>query len=162
MNIGDLARETTACGNPPSGPGRGCDNSSSTGGATLSASGGTYLSSDSLVLTTSGEKPSALSLVIQGTGLDGLGATFGMGVRCVQGPLKRLYVKSASGGSITAPNLGVGDPQVSVRSAALGDTILPGQSRWYLVYYRDPVVLGGCPSTSTFNATQTGQVTWSP
>jgi len=61
-----------------------------------------------------------------------------------------------------APNFGAGEPQVSVRSAALGDMILPGQSRWYLVYYRDPVVLGGCPASSTFNATQTGRVDWSP
>jgi hypothetical protein len=29
------------------------------------------------------------------------------------------------------------------------------------VYYRDPVVLGGCSAGSTFNATQTGRVTWS-
>ena len=29
-------------------------------------------------------------------------------------------------------------------------------------YYRDPVVLGGCPASSTFNATQTGQVGWWP
>jgi hypothetical protein len=36
-----------------------------------------------------------------------------------------------------------------------------GQSRWYLVYYRDPTVLGGCPASSTFNATQTGAVSWS-
>jgi hypothetical protein len=66
------------------------------------------------------------------------------------------------GGSITAPSYGAGDLQVSARSAALGDTILAGQSRWYLVYYRDPIVLGGCPASSTFNATQTGRVTWSP
>jgi hypothetical protein len=51
---------------------------------------------------------------------------------------------------------------VSVRSAALGDPILAGQSRWYLVYYRDPTVLGGCPAASTFNSTQTGRVDWSP
>jgi hypothetical protein len=35
-------------------------------------------------------------------------------------------------------------------------------SHYYLVYYRDPIVLGGCPASSTFNATQTGMVTWSP
>jgi len=29
------------------------------------------------------------------------------------------------------------------------------------VYYRDPVVPGGCPASSTFNATQTGRVAWS-
>jgi hypothetical protein len=84
-----------------------------------------------------------------------------MGVRCTSGTFKRLYTKVASGGSITAPDFGAGDPTVSARSAALGDAIQAGDSRWYFVYYRDPNVLGGCPATSTFNATQTGQVTWS-
>jgi hypothetical protein len=28
------------------------------------------------------------------------------------------------------------------------------------VYYRDPVVLGGCPATSTFNITQQLAVLW--
>ena len=75
-----------------------------------------------------------------------------------------IFVRDRLGGpSFTSVcDAGVGDPQVSVRSAALGDTIQPGQSRWYLVYYRDPIVLSGCPASSTFNATQTGQVTWSP
>lgn len=85
-----------------------------------------------------------------------------MGIRCTLGSVKRLYTKQASGGSITAPDFAAGDVQVSMRSAALGDQILAGQSRWYFVYYRDPNVLGGCPATSTFNCTQTGQVTWSP
>jgi archaellum component FlaF (FlaF/FlaG flagellin family) len=150
------------CANPAGGAGRGCDNSAATGGGALSASGGTYLSSDSLVFTTSGEKPTALSIVAQWTGTNAAGIVFGMGVRCTSGTLERLFTKSASSGSITAPNFGIGDPQVSVRSAALGDPILAGQSRSYLVYYRDPVVLGGCPITSTFNATQTGLVSWSP
>jgi hypothetical protein len=150
------------CMNPPSGLGRGCDNSSATGGASLTASGGTFLSCDSLWFTTEGEKPSALSILSQWTGTNGSGLGFGMGVRCTAGTLKRLYTKSAIGGSITAPDLTVGDPQVSARSAALGDSILPGQSRWYVVYYRDSIVLGGCPASDTFNATQTGQVAWSP
>jgi hypothetical protein len=128
----------------------------------LSASGGTYLSSDSLVFATTGERPTALSIVTQWSAADPTGVVFGMGVRCTSGTLKRLYTKSASGGSISAPDLGAGEPQVSVRSAALGDVLLAGQSRWLFVYYRDPNVLGGCPATSTFNSTQTGQVTWSP
>ncbi|MFN0007848.1 MAG: calcium-binding protein [Planctomycetota bacterium] len=150
------------CGNPPSGPGRGCDNSSSTGGAVLSASGGTYLSSDSLVFTTSGQRPTALSIVSQWTGGGLSGIAFGMGVRCTSGTFKRLYAKSASGGRITAPDFVAGDQPVSVRSAALGDTIQVAQSRWYFVFYRDNVALGGCPPTSNFNNTQTGRVLWSP
>ena len=149
------------CANPPSGAGRGCDNSAATGGAILAASGGTYLSSDSLVFTTSGEKPTATSILLQGTTSLASGTPYGQGVRCVGGSLKRLFTKSAVGGSITAPNFGAGDPTVSSRSAAKGNPIFAGESRWYLVFYRDPIVLGGCPATSTFNATQTGRVDWS-
>jgi Tol biopolymer transport system component len=65
------------CSNPPSGPGRGCDNSSATGGALLAASGIAYLSLDSLVFTTSGQKPSAWSLVTQSASLDSAGVAFG-------------------------------------------------------------------------------------
>jgi hypothetical protein len=89
------------------------------------------------VFTTGGEKPTALSIVSQWSGSASTGVVFGMGVRCGAGTLKRLYTKIASGGSIMAPNFTAGDPQVSARSAALGDAIQPGQSRWYLVYYRD-------------------------
>jgi len=70
----------------------------------------------------------------------------------------RLYTMTAAAGSIVAP--GIGDPSVSARSAALGDTIVAGQTRWYLVYYRDPSVLGGCPASSTFNATQGQAISW--
>ena len=150
------------CANPPAGPGRGCDNSAATGGASLSASGSTSLSSDSLVFTTSGEKPTATSVLLQGTSLAATGVVYGQGVRCVGGTLKRLFTKTASGGSITAPNFSTGDPSVSARSAAKGNPISAGQSRWYLVFYRDPIVLGGCPVTSTFNTTQTGRIDWSP
>jgi len=150
------------CSNPPGGPTRGCDNSASTGGATLSASGVAHLSADTLVFMTTGEKPIALSIVLQGNAWVQFGVVYGQGTRCVGGSLKRLYAKSAVGGSITAPDFGAGESSVSAQSAAKGDPIQPGQPRWYTVYYRDPIVLGGCPSTSTFNATQTGQVNWSP
>ena len=65
---------------------------------------------------------------------------------------------NAVGGSITAPSST--EPRVSVRSAALGDVIAAGTSRYYGVYYRDPIVLGGCSAASTFNITQTQLVTW--
>jgi hypothetical protein len=114
---------------------------------------------DGVVFTTSGEKPTATSILLQGNAQSASGIVFGQGVRCVAGTLKRLYTKTASGGSITAPT--AGDPTVSSRSSALGDVISAGQSRWYLVYYRDPIVLGGCPASSTFNATQTLRIAWS-
>ena len=148
------------CSNPPSATGRGCDNSSRTGGARLAAAGSPLLSSDSLVFTTSGQKPSTASVLVQGSAGIAGGVIYGQGVRCVGGAMQRLFTTGASGGGITAPDFSAGDPPVSVRSAALGDTILAGQSRWYLVLYRDANVLGGCPDSSFFNATQTLQVTW--
>ncbi len=150
------------CSNPPSGPGQGCDNSVATGGASLSALGGAYLSSDSLVFTTSGERSTATSVLLQGTSLISGGAIYGQGVRCLGGTLERLFVKSAFAGSIRAPDFSAGDETVSARSAAKGDVIGAGQSRWYLVFYRDPVVLGGCPPSSRFNATQTARIDWRP
>jgi hypothetical protein len=148
------------CANPPSAVGRGCDNSSSTGGAILSQSGTASLATDTMVLTTSNERPTALSIVAQFTTLAPAGLQFGMGVRCASGTLKRLYSKTASSGSITAPQ--GGDLSVSARSAAVGDPLVAGTTRYYLVFYRDPNVLGGCAANLTFNATQTGAVTWWP
>jgi Tol biopolymer transport system component len=150
------------CANPPSVEGRGCNNSSSTGGAFLTAAGLADISADSLVFTTFAEKPTALSILLQGDATIAAGLVYGQGVRCVGGSLERLFTKTASTGSITAPDFGAGDRTVTAQSEAKGDTILPGESRWYLVYYRDGQILGGCPSTSTFNATQTGRVTWIP
>jgi hypothetical protein len=89
------------------------------------------------------------------------GAVYGQGVRCAGASLLRLYVRTASSGSIQVPDWSLWDPSVSAKSRQRGDPIQPGQSRWYFVYYRDPAVLGGCSPTSTFNATQTGRVGWS-
>ncbi len=148
------------CGNPPAGAGRGCDNLAATGGASLQASGIAYLSGDTLAFTTSGENPTATSLLLQGAFPIASGVSFGRGVRCVGGTLRRLYLKSALNGSIRAP--GAGEPTISVRSAQLGDPIQPGATRYYLVHYRDPLVAGGCSAASTFNATPTASIEWWP
>ena len=148
------------CSNPPAGPGLGCNNSSNTGGAHVRATGASRLSADGLKLVTSGQRPSAASIVLQGTGLSPNGNNFGQGVRCVTGMLKRMYIKNAVAGSITVP---VGtDPSVSARSAAMGDPISAGTHRYYGVYYRDPIMLGGCPSINGYNITQQLDVTWMP
>ena len=147
------------CSNPASGAGRGCDNSLATGGATIAASGNSNLAGDTLVFTTGSQTLNGTTILLQGTANNGTGTVFGQGVRCVAGSLKRLYVKSPGGtGGITAP--AGADPTVSARSAALGDTITAGSHRYYMAYYRDPIVLGGCPATSSFNATPGIDVTW--
>ena len=136
-------------------PGAGCPNSASGGGASLVGSGAPVLAADTLVLTASGEPSTALSVVSQGDATIAP-VTFGDGLRCVGGDLKRLYVVAASSGTVIAPPPAA--PAVSARSAALGDPLLPGTSRSYYVYYRDPVV-GHCPP-ATFNATNALRVVW--
>jgi hypothetical protein len=148
------------CSNPPAVSPGGCDNSSGTGGARLDSVGRPSVSASTVVFTTTGELPAALSVVLQGNAFLPSGVIYGQGVRCVSGLLKRLYVKTASGGSITAPQQG--DLSVPARSGQLGDWITPGTSRYYAVYYRDPTILGGCPPTSTFNVTQTQEILWLP
>jgi Tol biopolymer transport system component len=151
------------CSNPPSGPERGCDNSHGTGGASLWISGGEYLSSDTIVFTAGGEPPNVVSLVLQGSTQVTGGAVYGQGVRCVGGSLKRMYVMFApESGRITGPAILAGEPTVHARSAALGDVIQVGSTRWYMVMYRDGTVLGGCPASSTFNTTQAREIVWRP
>jgi hypothetical protein len=121
--------------------GHGCENSAATGGAQLTAAGN--VSPDTIVLTSSGELPSVLSIFLQGTANLTNGAVFGDGVRCVNTTLKRLFTHNASGGVVSAP---VGaDLSITARSAALGDPIAPGSTRYYQTYYRDPV-LSFCPN----------------
>jgi len=147
------------CANPPSGADRGCNNSDATGGGSLSATGSATIGSDTLVFNSSNQTAFGTSILMQGTVNNGTGLPFGQGVRCVDGALLRLYVKSPGGtGGITVP--GVGDPSVSGASAGLGDVIPPGQHRYYMVYYRDPIVLGGCPGVNTYNGTNAQDVTW--
>ena len=148
------------CGNPPSGPTRGCDNSAATGGASLSIFGGQFVSSDSLVLATRHAMPNATSIVLQGTAPIESGVAFGQGVLCVGGATTRLYTKAAVAGSTEVPDFAAGEPTVHARSAQLGDPISPGTTRWYAVVYRDPIPLGGC--RSTFNTTPTREVVWLP
>ena len=129
------------------------------------ASGGSFLTSDSLVLTTHGEPPDAASIVLRGNAALPGGRVYGQGVRCIDGPLRplhRLHTAIGSGGGITVPIFRRSDPQISMRSAERGDLIRAGENLWYTVVYRDRVVLGGCPASSAFNTTQTGRAAWSP
>ncbi len=150
------------CGNPPSGPGRGCQNSSGSGGATIAALGSARLSADDLAFTTSGQTQNALGVLVQGDAFLLAGEAYGQGVRCVGGSMLWLFTKSAVGQGFLVPDAAAGEPSISARSAALGDAIAAGETRWYHVFYRDPAVQGGCAPASTFNSTPTRQATWAP
>jgi hypothetical protein len=150
------------CANPPDGLRRGCDNSAGTGGASLSASGGSFLAEDTLVLAATGLGPNSASVLMQGTAFVATGYAYGQGVRCMAGTIRRLYPRTAHAGSVSMPDFVAGEPSISARSAALGVPILAATSRWYLIAYRDPIVPPSCPSNRTWNLTQTGQVAWQP
>ena len=152
------------CSNPPAGGGLGCDNFSAGPAAsgTLSAFGAASLSNDSLVLTATGENNTSLTAFWQGTDpTNPVGVVHGAGVRCVDGPLRKLYVGSAAGGALSRP--GAGDPGVSARSASLGDPIPLGAGRHYFNTYRDPNAAVPCGRTaSTINLTNALTVFWGP
>jgi Tol biopolymer transport system component len=141
------------CGNTGQ-TGRGCDNSAATGGAGLQPTGVT--NPDTVRLNATGELPSVLSIFLQGDASNASGLVFGDGVRCAAGHLKRLYVKNASSGAVSAPQ--PGDLSITARSAELGDTLVPGTSRYYQVYYRDPNMTF-CPP-QTFNVTNAVRIGW--
>jgi hypothetical protein len=134
--------------------GRGCENSAATGGAALQPTGVT--NPDTVRLNATGELPSALSIFLQGDASNAAGIVFGDGVRCTAGTLRRLYVKSALAGAVSAPQ--PGDLSITARAAQLGDTIVPGDTRYYQVYYRDPNATF-CPP-QTFNVTNAVRIGW--
>ena len=75
--------------------------------------------------------------------------------------MKRMYARNASGGTVTAP--AGADPSISSRSAALGDPIPTGGSRWYQTYYRDPN-LNFCPDPpgNSWNVSSGLSAIWQP
>jgi Tol biopolymer transport system component len=151
--FGDGTGGACPCGNTGL-PSHGCENSAATGGARAYGSGIASLAVDTVQLTSAGELANALSLVLQGSSVIA-SVSFGDGLRCAGGVLKRLYVEHAVGGMITVPR--PGDPAISTRSATLGDPISLGATRAYQVYYRDPN-LGFC--SGGFNVTNAVAIAW--
>lgn len=138
-------------------PSRGCDNSQNTGGARLNATGTT--NPDTIVLHAAGELPNAATLVFQGDVVLTAPIAFGDGLRCAGGALKRLYTTQASGGSVTVPPLG--GLSISARSAALGDTLVPGTVRAYQTWYRDSnPTFCASPSGNAWNLSNAVRIVW--
>lgn len=140
--------------------GRGCDNSDRTGGSLLCITGTPSVSADTVLLTASAERATAFSLFLQGT-TQIAPVIFGDGLRCTGGLLKRLYTRNAVAGTAQAPI--AGELSVTARSAALGNPIGATESRWYQVYYRDPVT-DFCPNPpgNTFNVSNAVRLDWGP
>ena len=160
------------CGQPAN-PAGGCANfgATATSGATLNATGTASLAADTLVLTTANHRTAPAAGILNvffastGTTLPN-GVANGAGVRCYNQTLKRLYTGQTSppaSGSLSKP--GMGDPSVSVRSAALSSPIAAGQTRHYFNLYRDAAATApaACNNTlSNVNVTNAGSVLWAP
>jgi hypothetical protein len=154
---GDGTVAPCPCGNSGA-AGHGCENSSTTGGALLTASGVASLAADSVHLTASGEKPTATSVLLQGT-LAISPAHYGDGLRCVGGTLKRLFTHNAAGGIVTIPQ--GADASISAASAAKGEVITAGSTRCYQIYYRDPnTTFCPTPNGGAFNISSAILVAW--
>ena len=153
------------CGNPqvPAGSMKGCNNfaGGGSGGATLTATGVSSLSADTLGFQLAGGVASNVTVLFQGTG-NAANTRSGAGVRCVGGTLKRLYRGQQSAGSIAFPNDGV---SVHDASAAKGYVIGAPSTLFYYCAYRNSAANGhpGCPGLGFgFNTTHALAVPWSP
>jgi hypothetical protein len=149
---GDGSGTACPCGNAGH-HGHGCENSAGSGGGTLVARGA--VSPDTVVMDSTDLPVGVFTLLAQSTSQHA-GVVFGDGVLCIQGGLRRLFVKLASDGTVSSP--GPGDPSISARSASLGDPLAPGTTRHYQLYYRDPQV-SFCPPAS-FNISNAVEVRW--
>lgn len=145
--FGDGSGAPCPCGNP-GGPGEGCAHSGGHG-ASLAASGGVDVATDDLAIGLSGGPGNVPALLFAGTQAvqGGVGVPFGDGLRCAGGAVRRLGVHflDAAGAASWGPGLG----------AAGG--WLPGESRVFQVWYRDPV---GAPCGASFNTSQAVAVTF--
>jgi hypothetical protein len=153
--FGDGTQAACPCGNDGA-TGHGCANSHVSGGALITASGATH--PDTVVLGVTGMLPSVLTIFLQGDAQIP-GVFFGDGVRCAGGALKRLAVKTAFGGTAQFPE--PGDPSITTQSAALGDPIANGSSRYYQTYYRDSdLSFCASPPGNSWNVTNGIRVDW--
>jgi len=136
--------------------GSGCRNSAGTGGR-LGATGSARITADSVVLRGSSLTPSTMALFFQATQMQGggTGTAFGDGLLCANGSVIRLGVRQASLGVVRfGYHVGSDSP---VGSAGLVGPA--GGTRFYQVWYRDPV--GFC-TPAAFNLTNALRIDWLP
>jgi hypothetical protein len=137
-------------------PGSGCRNSFGTGGH-LRADGVASIHSDTVTLEATGLPQSAIGLYFQGSipQATGLGTSFGDGLLCVNGLVRRLGTRSATAGTSA---FGHNDPLATPLSI-VGAVPAIGGTRYYQLWYRDPPAF--C-TTSTFNLTNGLRIDWQP
>ena len=148
--FGDGSGATCPCANQGA-PGRGCANSAGMQGAQLGGSGSGSIAAATFALGATGLAPGQPGLYFQGDNrvAGRAGVPFGGGLRCAGANVQRLQIRNAnaSGASITTIDI-----------AAKGG-VVPGDTRRYQVWYRDPAAI---PCTNGFNLTNGYELTWAP
>ncbi len=146
--FGDGSGTPCPCGNND-GPGAGCRNTTGVG-CELFASGSNSISNDDLVLHATNALPGQPGLFFQGDGPvnGGNGMVFGDGLRCCGTNVVRLQIVSPdSNGTVSSTDSISGDGGV-----------IPGDTRCYQFWYRDPSGGGACGAG--FNLSNSFKVGW--
>ena len=145
---GDGSGTACPCSNT-GGAGEGCANDTGSG-AELSGSGSASILADNLVLSATNLTPGP-GLFFQGNNAvnSGNGNTFGDGLRCAGGGVRRLEVTFANAGNSFTT-------QTSISIATDGNVSL-GDTRRYQYWYRDS---GTSPCGTLFNLSNGYEVTW--
>ena len=144
---GDGTTIPCPCGNESTlGAGEGCQNSQ-VGGAVLYATGSNSVAADDLVFHYYQARPNQPGLIVQGASQIAL--SFKDGILCTGNPTERVEVIPG------APN-GAGS---SVTSIVSNGNVLPGQTRYYQFWYRDPQI---SPCGSGSNLSNGMVTTWKP
>ncbi len=135
-------------------PGSGCDNGVFASGAKLSARGIPSVSSDSVVLYTTGLEPNNSGLYFQANNAvnGGAGITFGDGLRCAGGQLRRLQVRLSDSGGCSSTSLAIG----SKGEVSAGDT------RRYQCWYRTQSTPACGLGVNEFNLSNGYRIAWLP
>jgi hypothetical protein len=149
------------CGNPPTNSGSGCNNfgptpPGGTGGATLDANGSAIADpANNVQFVITGEQGS-LTVLFCGTTALPSGVISGAGVRCVGGSLIRSYSGSPTLGAILFPN-----PSSPTDAWTASGSPGSGTTRYYYAVYRNMEAVTPCGSSSSnFNTTNAGSLTW--
>lgn len=171
----DFTTPVCPCSNQPTTTGAGCNSLSPpgpvgtpTGGALLTSAGNAVpfdAGTDTLSFTVTG-LPTAASesaYLLQST-LTVAPLTFGQGLRCCGGAIKRMQIHTAPGtGTSTWPALGDIQPTISQRSNSFPGTIVhitAGQTYCYFIQFRQSLFSGTCALPANFNASQSQTVLW--
>ena len=131
----------------------GCRNSTGAG-ALLTATGTTSVFADNLVLTTTSLPTGQLGLYLMGA--NPINITFGDGIRCVGGSLRRFPIQNSGAGGVMT--LGPGIVNYTIANFAPAFWITSGQTWRFQNWYRDP----GGPCGTNFNLSNPIAVTFTP